>query len=218
MTTPYPPVVPPVTRTSGLAIAGFVCAFFCSPLGLIFSIMGHNECKRSGGTIGGAGLALAGIIISSVSLAFMTLGVAAAIAIPAFMSSMEVTKKSEAVVQLDEIGKAASIEYMTNATYPIGMAPLTPATDCCTQNFEGKRQCEPDPAQFAAPVWQALGFQLDVPHRYQYTYESADGQSFTATATGDLDCDGTTITYVLEGDTVSGAPRVKPVGPPPSSD
>jgi hypothetical protein len=51
-------------RTSGMAIAGFVLSFFCGLLGLIFSILGRNECKRSNGTVGGEGLALAGIIIS----------------------------------------------------------------------------------------------------------------------------------------------------------
>jgi hypothetical protein len=56
-------------RTSGMAIAGFVLSFFCSVLGLIFSILGYNECKRSNGTVEGQGLAMAGIIISIVSLA-----------------------------------------------------------------------------------------------------------------------------------------------------
>ena len=58
------PNMPVQTRTSGMAIAGFVLSFFCSLLGLIFSIMGYNECKRSDGTVTGEGLAMAGIIIS----------------------------------------------------------------------------------------------------------------------------------------------------------
>lgn len=65
----YPPgqyVMVPVmqTRTSGMAIAGFVLSFLCGLLGLIFSIIGYNECKSSNGTVKGDGLALAGIIIS----------------------------------------------------------------------------------------------------------------------------------------------------------
>lgn len=60
---------PPVaTRTSGMAIAGFVLSFFCGLLGLIFSILGYNEVKRSNGMVGGGGLALAGIIISVLQL------------------------------------------------------------------------------------------------------------------------------------------------------
>jgi hypothetical protein len=53
-------------RTSGMAIAGFVLSFFCGLLGLIFSIIGYNECKKSNGVVTGEGLALAGIIISIV--------------------------------------------------------------------------------------------------------------------------------------------------------
>jgi hypothetical protein len=60
---------PPVpTRTSGMAIAGFILSFFCGLLGLIFSILGHNEVKRSNGMVGGGGRALAGIIISILQL------------------------------------------------------------------------------------------------------------------------------------------------------
>lgn len=60
--------VPVQMRTSGMAIAGFVLSFFCGLLGLIFSCIGYSECKNSGGTVGGGGLALAGIIISLVSM------------------------------------------------------------------------------------------------------------------------------------------------------
>lgn len=60
---------PPVARrTSGMAVAGFILSFFCGLLGLIFSILGYNECKRSQGAVGGEGLALAGIIISILSI------------------------------------------------------------------------------------------------------------------------------------------------------
>lgn len=59
---------PVQTRTSGMAIAGFVLSFFCGLLGLIFSIIGYNECKNSNGEVTGEGLALAGIIISIVGM------------------------------------------------------------------------------------------------------------------------------------------------------
>jgi hypothetical protein len=56
-------------RTSGMAIAGFILSLVvCGILGLIFSIMGHNEVKRSNGMVGGGGLAMAGIIISIIRL------------------------------------------------------------------------------------------------------------------------------------------------------
>src|SRR3954454_19320869 len=53
---------PQASGTNGMAIAGFVCAFFCTPLGLIFSIIGLNQINQSGQ--GGKGLAIAGIVIS----------------------------------------------------------------------------------------------------------------------------------------------------------
>jgi hypothetical protein len=49
-----------------LAIASLVCAFFCSPLGIVFGIMARRQIRQTGQ--GGDGLALAGIIISVVSL------------------------------------------------------------------------------------------------------------------------------------------------------
>jgi len=55
-------------RTSGMAIAGFILSFFCALLGLIFSIIGYNECKKSMGTVKGEGLALAGIIIAILNI------------------------------------------------------------------------------------------------------------------------------------------------------
>jgi uncharacterized protein DUF4190/zinc ribbon protein len=62
-----PAGLPQMTRTSGMAIAGFILSFFCGLLGLIFSIIGYSECKKSNGTVTGEGLALAGIIISILS-------------------------------------------------------------------------------------------------------------------------------------------------------
>ena len=55
-------------QTSGLAIAGFVLAFFCGLLGLILSIIAKSEIAKSNGRLGGEGLATAGIVISIISM------------------------------------------------------------------------------------------------------------------------------------------------------
>jgi hypothetical protein len=68
-------------RYSGMAIAGFVVSFFCGLLGLIFSIMGHNECKRSEGMVDGDGLAIAGIVISAIGLLIWIIYIVAIIAV-----------------------------------------------------------------------------------------------------------------------------------------
>jgi len=53
-----------------MAIAGFVCAFLCSILGLILSGVALSQINASGGTQKGKGLAIAGIVISIISLVF----------------------------------------------------------------------------------------------------------------------------------------------------
>lgn len=54
-------------KTNGMAIAGFVCSLLCSPLGLIFSILGMSQTSKDPSQ-GGRGLAIAGLVISIVSL------------------------------------------------------------------------------------------------------------------------------------------------------
>ena len=72
---PYPPPQPPVKGTSGLAITGLVFAFLVAPVGLILSIVGF--VKTRGGRRKGAGIALAGIIVSVVILGGSTALIAA---------------------------------------------------------------------------------------------------------------------------------------------
>jgi hypothetical protein len=63
---PQPMMHPP--STSGLAIAGFVLAFFCGLLGLILSAIAKSDIAKSNGRLGGDGLATAGIVISIVNM------------------------------------------------------------------------------------------------------------------------------------------------------
>ena len=53
----------------------------------------------------------------------------------------------------------------------------------------------------------------DKPFYYQYAYNSA-GITYAATATGDLDCDGTPATYTLNGFLSTGSPSSTLVKPP----
>ena len=55
--------------TNGMAVAGFVLSFFFALLGLIFSCVGLAKSKQMDGK--GKGLAIAGIIISIVSMVLM---------------------------------------------------------------------------------------------------------------------------------------------------
>ena len=65
----YPgyPGYPASQGTNGFAIASIICAFLCSPLGLVFGFIARSQIRQSRQS--GDGLALAGIIISAVFLA-----------------------------------------------------------------------------------------------------------------------------------------------------
>jgi uncharacterized membrane protein len=64
----YPPGMGGEPKTSGLAIAGFICAFVCNLVGLILSIVALSKINSSGGQLKGKGLAIAGIILSAIFL------------------------------------------------------------------------------------------------------------------------------------------------------
>lgn len=67
---PYPPQGPYAEpKTNGLAIGGFIAAFFIGIIGLVLSIMALNQINASNGMQKGKGLAIAGIIISALNLA-----------------------------------------------------------------------------------------------------------------------------------------------------
>jgi hypothetical protein len=63
-----PPMVSSQSKTSGMAIGGFICAFLCGLLGLILSIVALNQINKSMGMLRGRGLAIAGIIIAVLNI------------------------------------------------------------------------------------------------------------------------------------------------------
>jgi hypothetical protein len=122
------------------------------------------------------------------------------------------SKATEAQLNLNKIGKNLKVAYNVEVRFPAGKAGPAPAKPCC----EGPGQKCPAENLEADPVWSALDFRIDLPTRFQYTYES-DGKTAKATAIGDLDCDGTTITYTLEATVNNGNPEVK-ITPPTNAD
>jgi len=90
--------------TNGLAIAGFVCSFFFQILGLIFSIIGLVQIKKTGEN--GKGLAIAGIIISSVVIFITIIATIAAVAFGILAADRVVNN-----VDWPHYNKCTSIEY-----------------------------------------------------------------------------------------------------------
>ena len=152
--------------------------------------------------------------VSGLAAPASIVGVLAAVAIPAFMDYTHKAKTTEAELELNKIRRDANVYYIQNESFPKGDAPLTPATSCC--NGPGAK-CPVDAAQWQTPVWQALDFSIDEPNLFRYSYHS-DGQTATALAVGDLDCDGTEITYRLDLSASGGNPTAKLTTPPPDAD
>ena len=164
-------------------------------------------------------MAQKGFTLIELMIVVAIIGILAAVAIPMFMDSMKKAKKSEAMIQLDKIGKKATEEYTTNATYPNATVALTPGTDCCTQGAGQKRKCAVVAGDWDDAEWRALDFSLDKEFFFQYSYtQTGGGTAFNALAVGDLDCDTTKITYSMDGKSDSGTPSTKIYEPTPNSD
>ena len=130
----------------------------------------------------------AGFTFIELTLVVVILGVVAAVAIPAFMKYMQRPDVTEPAVQLGKVSRAALRVYESTSAFPIGTAATLPPAGCCGNP---NNKCLPvAKATWAAdPVWAALGFSIEEQTLFQYSY-TGDAAQVTATAVGDLDCDG----------------------------
>jgi hypothetical protein len=66
----------------------------------------------------------------------------------------------------------------------------------------------------ATTGWQCLKFEINAPQYYMYSYgaptTTGNGATFTATANGDLNNDGTFSTFTMSGSVASGALLLAP--------
>ena len=157
-----------------------------------------------------------GFTLIELMIVVAIIGILAAVAIPAFMDYMKKSKKTEASLQLNKIAKNSKVYYNTNAQYvQLDGAKLPAAwakgTTC--------KVTTPESAAFAADSgWAALDFQVDEPNLFQYEYKATSLSDASATAEGDLDCDGTSIVYTLTLSAPSGNTSAVITEPQPNSD
>ncbi|HUQ03632.1 MAG TPA: hypothetical protein VM261_14140 [Kofleriaceae bacterium] len=118
------------------------------------------------------------------------------------------------VAEMGRAGDALVAYYQANGGFPATSQAASPTASCCTQNAGGLHCCAVVPAEWDVATWNAFGFAQTEPFEFQFAYTGvAGGLTSTMTATGDLDCDGTSITYTLACTSSGGVPTCELVAP-----
>ena len=137
--TQIPPVSPSQPKSSGLAVASLVlgilslvaCSLFTGIPAIICGHMGKSRIKRSGGWLTGDGLALAGLIMGYISVAFglILIPMMLAIAIPNFVKARETAQRNACINNLRQIDGATeqwALEKRKDVGTTVTEADVTP--------------------------------------------------------------------------------------------
>jgi type IV pilus assembly protein PilA len=175
-------------ESSGKATASMVCGilFFFWPFTAIAAVvLGHialSEIKRSAGRLAGHGMAIAGLILGYIGVAFVPfILIIAAIAIPNLLRSKMAANEASAVGSLRTLNTAMAT-YATECPkigYPQDLRSLGPALS------------ETDRCAHADLVDAQLGTALPMKYGYHFFY------------TPQVDADGLVTRYVLASDPVT---------------
>ena len=113
---------------------------------------------------------------------------------------MNVRRLYDSAILYFEVGQVDAAGNALAQHFPAS-APLTPSEIPCGV------AAEPLPEDWAAsPSWATLNFEVREPHRYSYQFDSEGtgvGATFTASAFGDVDCDGIYSTFIRVGEVTS---------------
>ena len=159
----------------------------------------------------------AGFTLIELMVVVAIIGILAAVAIPAYMSNVRKAKTSEALLQLNRLGKHAKTYHIAMTGYPQGIAAPLPGTDGGACSAPGGK-FPVDGGWLTDPTWLAFGFQVEDANLFTYHYQSIDRTNATGSAVGDLDCDGVLITYQLNLGTSDGIPNALIIPPADNSD
>jgi len=142
-------------------------------------------------------------------------GIASAVAIPTFIDYMKKSKRPIVEDDLRALQAALEQQWRAKGAFPTGDAPLTPEDGCMCK--PPTMHCTGKPEDWQAGAWKTLQFHPSEPALFRFGYHS-DGKTAEVDAVGDMDCDGTQITYRLKVDATSGKPEARIEAPPPNTD
>ena len=119
-------------ETSGKAVGSLICGllFFILPSAVAAIILGHvslSEIRKSAGRIKGRGMAVTGLVLGYLGVAFIPFVlILAAIAIPNLLRARQAANEASAVGSLRTISRAA---ILYSSTYGNGFPPSLEAMD-----------------------------------------------------------------------------------------
>lgn len=130
-----------------------------------------------------------------IRLALLAVALAACGAKEASEDYIRKSKQVEGRVKLKGISRNAKQIVDEKGSLPVGSIGPTPAQPCCSS---ADKKCPVNHDDWKHPIWDELFVYVDAPNYFQYSYQS-DGTSFTATATGDVMCEGKPTTFTITG-------------------
>lgn len=173
-------------QNSNKALASLVCGvlFFFWPAAVAAVILGHialSDIKKSAGRLAGHGMAVAGLLLGYLGLAFIPILIIAAISIPNLLRSRMAANEASAVGGLRTYN-TAMVTYAAQCPsvgYPKTLASLGPG------------EPGPDRCTHADLVEQTMALQVPVRSGYHFSYAA------------EPDPDGHVTKYLLAADPVS---------------